>query len=176
MKQKKFKLEDFDFEDLYRKEQNPVKKVRLLGLQLLKEGKSKTEIGKVLKKHRHSIGFWLKRFFFEGLDGLIDKQRSGRTPILPREKEEEFLTTLDDLHSSNNGGRTTAGDIKNLLKQKFKVEYSIDGVYDLLDRLNIVWITGRSIHPKADKEKQEEFKKKLSRVTKKMSSQTCKTK
>lgn len=165
MKKNVFKLEDYDFEDLYGKEQNPVKKVRLLGLQLLKEGKPKTEIGKVLKKHRHSVGSWLTRFLSEGLDGLIDKQRSGRNPILPREKEQGFLKQLDDLQSSGNGGRITAVDIQNLLKGKFKSEYSIDGVYDLLDRLNIVWITGRSIHPKADKEAQEEFKKKVSGIS-----------
>lgn len=176
MKKNAFKLEDYDFEDLYRKEQNPVTKVRLLGLQLLKEGKAKTEVGKVLKKHRHSVGFWLKRFLSEGLDGLIDKKRSGRNPILPREKEQEFLKGLDDLQSSGNGGRITAVDIQNLLKGKLKSEYSIDGVYDLLDRLNIVWITGRSIHPKANKEAQEEFKKKVSGFNKRMSTSRYATK
>ena len=105
-----------------------------------------------------------------GIEGLYDEQRSGRKPILPREKEEGFLKALCDLQSNRTGGRITAADIQNLLKEKFKSKYSVDGIYDLLDRLNIVWITGRSIHPKADKEKQEEFKKKLSRVNKKMSS------
>ena len=168
MKIKKYRLEDYDFEDLGRKEQVPATRVRLLGLQLLKEGKQKKEIGEVLKKDRHTVANWLTIFLQEGIEGLFDKQRSGRTPILPQDKEEEFLKALDELQSSNTGGRATAKDIQKLLKNKFKVKYSVDGVYDLLDRLNIVWITGRSIHPKADKEAQEEFKKKLSSPLKKM--------
>ena len=56
-----------------------------------------------------------------------------------------------------------------MLKKKFNAGYSANSIYDLLERLNIVWITGRSIHPKADKEAQEEFKKKVSGFDKRMS-------
>jgi transposase len=42
-----------------------------------------------------------------------------------------------------------------MLKERFGVDYTLSGVYDLLKRLDIVWITVRSKHPKADLEKQK---------------------
>ncbi|MBI2995742.1 MAG: winged helix-turn-helix domain-containing protein [Candidatus Melainabacteria bacterium] len=113
---------------------------------------------------------WYNWFVEYGIDGLYDDQRSGRTPFLAKENKEKFLQSLEKLQEEKEGGRTTGEDIRLLLKEKFNAKYSLNGVYDLLKRLNIVWITGRSIHPKADLEKQEEFKKKLPRSNKKMSS------
>ena len=40
----------------------------------------------------------------------------------------------------------------------FDCNYSRSGVYTLLDRINIVWITGRSKHPKHSQDIIEEFK------------------
>ena len=50
------------------------------------------------------------------------------------------------------GGRITAKNIKQLLTDKFDGNYSDSGVYSLLDRLNIVWISGRSKHPRSSEE------------------------
>jgi transposase len=46
-----------------------------------------------------------------------------------------------------------------LMKTKYGVDPSLRAVYDRLKRARLVWITGRSIHPKADLEAQETFKK-----------------
>jgi transposase len=45
------------------------------------------------------------------------------------------------------------------MKSKFGIEPSKSSVYNALKRVDLVWITGRSIHPEADKEAQEAFKK-----------------
>lgn len=58
-------------------------------------------------------------------------------------------------------------DIKQMLQEKFNAGYYVNSVYRLLNRLDIIWITGRSIHPKADKEAQEEFKKNFQDLIKK---------
>ena len=164
------KLNEHNFIKLYNNESNSRVRIRFLALQHKKEGANFTQIGKILKKRRQTISDWCSWLEEYGLEGLYDEQRSGRNPILPRDKEERFLKELEKFQEERSGGRTTGEDIRLLLQEKFHVKYSIDGIYDLLDRLNIVWITGRSIHPKADKEAQEEFKKKLSRVNKRMSS------
>jgi len=41
-------------------------------------------------------------------------------------------------------------DIQQLLVQQFAVEYSLNGVYDLLKRLDMVWISARAVSPQAD--------------------------
>ena len=165
----------YDFEKLYKNERNPNTKERLLALQHLKEGKSKIEVGRILKRARRTIGEWSKRFIDGGIEGLINQPRSGRNPNLPKENQKAFLKELDKLQSEKGGGRIVGEDIKQMLQERFNADYHVNSVYRLLDRLDIVWITGRSIHPKADKEKQEEFKKKLSGFNKKMSSSRCST-
>jgi len=45
------------------------------------------------------------------------------------------------------------------MRTKYGVDPSLRTVYDTLKRAELVWITGRSIHPKADLETQETFKK-----------------
>lgn len=164
------RLEEHNFLELYKKEQDPKVRIRFLGLQHKKEGLKFTQIARILKRSRYAIMDWYNWFVEYGIDGLYDDQRSGRTPFLAKKNEKKFLQSLEQLQEEKEGGRTTGEDIRFLLQEKFNAKYSLNGVYDLLKRLNIVWITGRSIHPKADPEKQEEFKKKLPRVNKKMSS------
>lgn len=158
----------FDFEKLYKNERNPNTKERLLALQHLKEGKSKIEVGRILKRARRTIGEWYKRFIDRGIEGLINQPRSGRNPNLLKENQKAFLKELDKLQSEKVGGRIVGEDIKQMLQEKFNADYHVNSVYRLLDKLDIVWITGRSIHPKADSKKQEKFKKKLPKVNKKM--------
>jgi transposase len=45
------------------------------------------------------------------------------------------------------------------MKDKFGIEPSKSSSCDTLERVDLVWITGRSKHPKADLEAQESFKK-----------------
>ncbi len=46
-----------------------------------------------------------------------------------------------------------------LMRTKYGVDPALSTVYNTLKRAGLVWITGRSIHPKADMEAQEAFKK-----------------
>jgi transposase len=170
------KLEEVKFLDLYKKEANPRVRVRFLAMQHKKEGKNFVEIADILKISRHAVMDWHNWFLEEGVDGLYDEQRSGRRPKLARKDEKKFLDELEKIQNEKGGGRITGDDIRIMLKEKFNAEYITNGVYELLKRLNIVWITGRSIHPKADKEAQEEFKKKSSRFNKRMSATRCATK
>lgn len=170
MNKLKHDLNDYDFLELYKNESNPRVRMRFLGMQHKQEGKSFVHIAEILKITRQAVMEWYQWFLEYGINGLYDDQRSGRTPFLAREDEGKFLKELDALQSNNEGGRATAKDIQKMLEEKFNAKYEHDSVYRLLERLNVVWITGRSIHPKADKEAQEEFKKKLPRFNNKMSS------
>ena len=68
------------------------------------------------------------------------------------------------------GGRITAKNIKQLLTDKFDCNYSDSVVYSLLDRLNIVWISGRSKDPKSSEEAilafKENFPDEVEKITK----------
>ena len=59
------------------------------------------------------------------------------------------------------GGRLTGNGIIAILQDQFEVNYSLNGVYALLKRLDLSWISGRSSHPKRDEQAQTDFKKVL---------------
>ncbi|MCB1109532.1 MAG: winged helix-turn-helix domain-containing protein [Chlamydiia bacterium] len=48
---------------------------------------------------------------------------------------------------------------RQIVHRKYGVNPSLNTVYNALKRADLVWVTGRSIHPKADLEAQETFKK-----------------
>ncbi|NGX52860.1 MAG: hypothetical protein KR126chlam5_01166 [Candidatus Anoxychlamydiales bacterium] len=85
----------------------------------------------------------------------------GRGPHfkLAIDQHEVFKQTVLELQHNRNGGRIRGEDILQLMQEKFGVDCSIDTVYRTLARVNLVWITGRSIHPKVNLEAQETFKK-----------------
>ena len=149
---------DYDFDKPYRLENDARCKIRLLAMLHLQEGKSYTEIAGLLKVERHTVSEWYNRFLLEGIDGLSDKPRSGRKPTLPSSEEANFKKVVLELQKERKGGRVKGEDVRQMLKSQFGAEYSLSGVYDLLNRLNIVWITGRSRHPEADAESQRDFK------------------
>jgi transposase len=149
---------DYDFEKPYRLDSDARSKIRLLAMLHLQKGKSFTEIGNMLRVNRHTVAEWFRRFVSEGIHGLSDKLRSGRKPTLPPSEEDDFKKEVINLQKERKGGRVKGKEIRQMLKDRFGAEYSLSGVYDLLGRLGIVWITGRSSHPKADPEAQKDFK------------------
>jgi transposase len=151
-------IQGYDFLATYKVEQNPRIKIKLQALYHLQEGKSITEVSEITLYDRKSIRRWLHMFVLFDYEGLIDKEGRGRKPRLAPSDEESFSRRLDCLQEQNEGGRITVDDIQKLLAEEFNCNYSRSGVYALLDRLNIVWISGRSKHPKHSQEAIEQFK------------------
>ena len=69
---------------------------------------------------------------------------------LPQAQQEAFRQAVEQLQRERGGGRMRGEDIQQLLVQQFAVEYSLNGVYDLLKRLDMVWISARAVSPQAD--------------------------
>ena len=45
-------------------------------------------------------------------------------------------------------------DVRQLLVNQFGVDYTLDGVYELLKRLDMAWISARSVSPNANPARQ----------------------
>ena len=65
------------------------------------------------------------------------------------------------LQKDRSGGRIIGEDIVNMIKEKYKESYSVSGVYKLLKRMGMSWVSGRSVHTRSDPEVQGAFKKTL---------------
>ena len=52
--------------------------------------------------------------------------------------------------------------MRQLLARQFGVDDTLNGVYKLLKRLDVAWISARAVSPNANPARQAEFKKNLS--------------
>jgi len=149
---------EYDFLGKYKKESDPRTRIRLLGLHHIQSGKTFTEVARMLLVGHKTVSEWLVRFISEGIAGLTDKPGRGRKPKLSAEEVLNLKKTVLRQIEEREGGRLKGTEIVKILKERFGADYTLSGVYDLLKRLNIVWITVRSKHPKANPEKQKDFK------------------
>jgi transposase len=152
-------LKSIDFKPLIAKETNGRVRVRLMALSHIKDGANNTQTARNLHISRHIVNDWVKRFYEQGLDGLIEKPRSGRPCNLDEQQLSQLSQYIHDNSIKPKGGRLKAQTLVAYITQEFKVDYSIDNIYRLLDQLGFSWITSRSRHPKQSDEVQEAFKK-----------------
>ena len=148
-----------DFLKLIRTTTDARMRTRILAVSHFVEGKNRTQIAQFLKVSRTSVNRWVAAYLKDGLDGLAEKQHTGR----PSRLTEEQLSRLKQYITSNavkaEGGRLQGTDIIEFIQQEFGLSYSLSGVYKLLRKLDLVWITTRSKHPRQSPEAQKTFKK-----------------
>jgi|LauGreDrversion2_6_1035139.scaffolds.fasta_scaffold23298_1 transposase len=160
-----------NFEELYRVRGQQRYGVRLLALWKIQSGLTEEAVCGFLQKTHRTIRTWRQLYEKEGVSGLLQMKpgRGGKWKLKP-EDVGRFREVLDLRSKSLKGGRLRGIDIQEILRNEFKAEYGLSGVYELLKRLGYSWITCRSIHPKANKELQDSFKKGVPRKGKRGSS------
>ena len=135
--------------------------MRYLAFAHMHDGKSNSEIARMLKVNRMTLSDWIKKFNREGIDGLKEKKGRGAKRKLNILEEESFRKSVLELQENKKGGRIKGKDVLKLMEEKFDVRCTLKSVYNALHRVDLVWISGRSKHPKADPEAQFAFKKTL---------------
>lgn len=158
------KLADYNFIHLAKTTGKARERMRFLAFAHIQEGKTYAEVAKMVKVSYKTLMAWVKRFKQEGIEGLFDKPGQGNKPHLPAEQTEAFKEAVMKLRDERQGGRIRGKDIAELLEKQFNIQSSLRSVYDTLKRVDLVWITGRSIHPEADLQAQENFKKTLNNM------------
>jgi transposase len=152
-------IQRYDFDKLAKTEGNARERRRFVAFAHIREGKTFTETAIAVRVKLRTLMNWVKQFKTAGLEGLKDKPGRGAKPFLPEEHRAAFRQAVLELQEKRVGGRIRGSDVLELMKTKYGVDPSLRTVYDTLKRADLVWITGRSIHPKADLEAQEAFKK-----------------
>ena len=156
-----YPLDAHDFGALSKTERSPRARTRLLVLHQFSIGLSYQLIA---ENNALSVTTTLRirrDYWREGLSSIYDKPRSGRRSKLPPEHYESFKMRIVQSQLEKKGGRLRGEDIAETLRKHYGVEYHPDAIYNLLQRIGMSWISGRSRHPKADIKKQEAFKKNL---------------
>ena len=149
-----------DFRRLYKEHGQRKYGVRLLALYYLQCGKSLAETAQLVCKTPFTVRDWVCLFEEGGLHKLLSiRPGRGRNCKLSSQQETLLKKEIEEASQSLKGGRLRGEDINHLIEKRFGVSYGPSGVYALLHRLGYSWITSRSMHPKADPEAQEVFKK-----------------
>ena len=131
----------------------------MLGMAHLQDGRDYQDIALSLRVHKVTVQGWVQRFKLGGLDGLREAPRSGAKRKLAASQEAQFKAAVLRLQERRSGGRATGHDVRTLLEEQFQVACCLGSVYNLLSRLDLVWITVRSKHPKQSQASQDAFKK-----------------
>lgn len=123
-------------------------------------GQDAPAIAEALGRARRSVQDWAYAYRDGGVDALLPRPRPGRPTKLPREREAELRARLDAGPRPEDGGVCTlrGRDVVRILEREFGVTYSLDGAYDLLERLGYSCLTPRPLHERADPAAVEQFK------------------
>jgi len=142
-----------------RAESNALQRDRYRAVLLALGGAEAVEIARTLGRARRSVQDWVYAYRDGGIDNLLPKPRPGRPTKLPREREAELMARLDAGPQPTDGVCTLRGkDVVAILEREFGVSYSLDGAYDLLERLGYSCLTPRPLHEKSDPAALEHFK------------------
>jgi transposase len=129
---------------------------RLLAIASILDGASRTDAAKSAGMQRQTLRDWVHRFNAEGVDGLKDRQRTGRKPLLGEEqraKLDELVETPPD-PVKDGVARWRCCDLKAKIKTLFEVEISGRSVGRILRARKFRRLAPRPKHPKADEAQQ----------------------
>lgn len=99
--------------------------IRILAVRMVKLGESRTKVGEYLHVNRQTVGKWVRIYDEKGIDGLDpDYSKCGAKSRLNDDQLEELYEILSDPNS-----HYTIKEAQKLIKDKYKVNYSIKQVW-----------------------------------------------
>lgn len=157
----KFKLTNKEVEELkkvHRKSSNIRNAYRINVIILLGTGWTYERVAKALLLDESTVKNYLKRFREGGVDILLNDNYQGG----PAKLSSKDLLKLEKHLEKNLYQRVK--DIVEYVKKKYKVEYSVSGMTDLLNRLGFVYKKPKAVPGKADAKEQKKFIKKYNKI------------
>ena len=122
-------------------------------------GHKKKDIAALLGVPTSVVEEWAYRYRDGGPDAVIPKRQPGRKPRLSPDRHAEFKARITGTPRQSDSVCTLRGkDAVRILNDEFGVEYTLNGVYGLLHRLNLSCLTPRPRHEKNDPEAMTAFK------------------
>lgn len=149
--------------NVYKQEKNAKAKLRLLAAIQRKDGNTLDDIAISLQKPKTTIHDWLKRFEHDNLSNLYDAKQSGKPARLTKQQEKELEEILSYPPEKQDIPFViwTTNIVQYIILKKFKIEFKVRQVRNIIKKINFTLQTPRQEHRKANRKAQEEFKKKL---------------
>ncbi|VVH51418.1 hypothetical protein BPUTSESOX_1120 [uncultured Gammaproteobacteria bacterium] len=111
---KKIQLPDdfykHDFKQLAKIEKHPRTRIRFIGLSHIQNGKSYEQVAQYFLQSLSAVKQWVRHYKDEGIDGLKEKQRSGRPSKARNHNHTKLLQSILAMQNNKNGGRVRLKD------------------------------------------------------------------
>ena len=144
----------------------------LLILNVAYQGKVSAQAARDLHRSKSWAFDWLKRYQKEGIEGLKDRTKSGRSPEI---SEETSYLIKQELIESNKGWTTK--QVEELIIKKSGIKYHFIHIYRILRKWGFKQKVPRKVHVNtASNEEKEAFKKRPSKYLWKCSSSSSSSK
>ena len=133
---------------------------RLLALASILDGASRSEAARSAGMDRQTLRDWVHRYNAQGVDGLLDRPRSGRKPLLRQDQLAELDIVVETQPDPTVDGvvRWRCIDLKAVIAKRFDVEISERSVGRILNERGFRKLSARPKHPEVDAEEQEAFR------------------
>ena len=122
---------------------------RLIAMKLIAFGISHTDVAKIIGVSYKTINRWARNCSYEGIDGLMPEFNGGRPSKLSNMQKLEFGNIL----FLSEG--LSMMDARQILIDKFGVEYSLTQVTKITDKLGFNYSTSRPEFIESPKNKEE---------------------
>ena len=117
-------------------------------------------VSSVIGKDRVTVWRWIRAFKKNGIDGLMDKPRGHNPSKLKEEQRKQIAIWLDT--GNNSKGEPTHWTLKKLsmaIEEEYGIKITKTPLWITIQSMGFRQKVPRPTHAKADKEKQEDFKK-----------------
>lgn len=124
-------------------------------------GKSSRELESLYNTSFKQILNWVERFEKQGVDGLRDKSRQGRTPQLcPKQMQrlKDLLDAESPTEYGYNTNRWTGPLLIDWIDSTFGVRFKRAHIYNLIAKLGFSYQKARGAYPEGDPAEQQAFK------------------
>jgi len=130
---------------------------RLLALALILEGASRSEAARLSGMDRQTLADWVHRYNAEGVDGLRDRPRTGRKPLLSEAQLAGLGQMVETQPDPVADGvvRWRCMDLKAKIATEFGITISERSVARILKARGYRKLTARPRHPEADEASQQ---------------------
>ena len=151
--------------------QDPVMYRKYLVIRLHMKGHAKKHIAELVDADRKTVSTYITKYVKWGAEGLLPKKPPRRQSFLTKEQEQQVYNTISEKAPDDVGFEGIKNWIAKIaclwVHQEFGVQYKVNGMLDLLHRLNLSYTRPTYALAKADPEKQEQFVKDFEDVKKK---------
>ena len=118
------------------------------------------EVAEILRVTPRSVFRWVKKFKEKDVEGLREKPKGHYKGKLTTEQKTQIKEWIKNRKNSN--GKTIYWTLRKLrleVRKEFGIVMSSTGLWYHLRDMNLTVKTPRPVHQKADKKRQEDFKK-----------------